>query len=128
MVIGTRGRYFGLAVGTIAIGLTVHLRGSFLPPAFRDILGDALWAVMVVCWLGVAAPRASLTTRAFAAFSVCAAVELSQRVHAPWLDALRATLVGHLILGSGYDPRDFVAYAAGVVVATVLARRAGDGT
>jgi hypothetical protein len=114
-------RYLVFAIGTIAVGLTVHLGGSFLPPIFRDLLGDALWAMMIVWWMGVAAPQLPLRSRGLAALAVCVAVELSQRHHTPWLDALRRTLPGHLVLGSGYDPRDFPAYAVGVVVAVVLA-------
>jgi hypothetical protein len=117
-----RVRYLVLAIGTIIVGLMVHLGGSLLPPVFRDVLGDALWATMVVWWMGVAAPRLRLRTRGLAALAVCVAVELSQRYHPPFLDALRRTLPGHLVLGSGYDPRDLLAYAAGVVVAVVLAQ------
>jgi len=110
-----------LAIGTIAVGLIVHLSGNLLPPIVRDVLGDALWATMMVWWMSVAAPRVPLRTRALAALAVCIAVELSQRYHTPLLHALRRTLPGHLILGSGYDPRDFLAYAAGVAFAVVLA-------
>jgi hypothetical protein len=117
-----RVRYLVLATGTIAVGLMLHVGGSFLPPVFRDILGDALWAMMIVWWMGVAAPHLPLRTRGLAALAVCVAVELSQRYHTPLLDALRRTLPGHLVLGSGYDPRDFLAYAAGVGFAVVLAR------
>lgn len=116
-----RARYLVLAIGTIAVGLAVHLGGSVLPPVFRDFLGDVLWAMMIVWWMGVAAPRLPLRTRGLAALVVCVTVELSQRYHAPLLDALRGTLPGHLVLGSGYDPRDFLAYAAGVIVAAALA-------
>ena len=115
--------YLVLAVAAIAVGLTVHLGGSVVPPAARDVLGDALWAVMMVCWMGVLAPRLPLRTRALAALAVCVAVELSQRYQTPALDALRRTVPGHLVLGSGYDPRDFVAYALGVALAALLARR-----
>ena len=117
-----RVRYLVLAIATIAVGLMVHLGGSFLPPAFRDVLGDVLWAMMIVWWMGVAAPRLRLRTRGLAALAVCVAVETSQGYHTPFLDTLRRTLPGHLVLGSGYDPRDFLAYAAGVVLAVVLAR------
>jgi hypothetical protein len=115
-------RYLVLAISTIALGLMVHLGGSFLPPVARDVLGDALWAMMIVWLMGVAAPRLQLRTRALAALGVCVAVEFSQRYHTPFLDALRNTLPGHLILGSGFDPRDLLSYTAGVVVAVMLAR------
>ena len=115
-------RYLVLAIATIAVGLTVHLGGRVLAPAVRDVLGDALWATMIVWWISAAAPRLPLRTRALAALAFCVAIELSQRYHTPSLDALRRTVPGHLVLGSGYDPRDLVAYAAGVAVAALLAR------
>jgi hypothetical protein len=102
--------------------LTVHIGGRPLPPVFRDVLGDALWAMMIVWWMGVAAPRLRLRTRGMAALAICVAVELSQRYHTPFLDALRRTRPGHLVLGSGYDPRDLLAYALGVVAAVVVAQ------
>jgi hypothetical protein len=115
-----RVRYLALMVGTIAIGLLVNRRGSALSPVVRDILGDALWAAMVVWALSVTAPAVSLRWRAAAALAVSWCVELSQLVHFPALDAARRTLLGQLALGSGFDPRDFVAYAAGVVAAMLI--------
>lgn len=106
-----------LACATIVVGLAVHLGGRSLPPAINDVLGDALWAAMMLWWMGVLAPRAPLWVRAVAALAVCVAVELSQAVRTPALDAIRSTLVGHLVLGSGFDPRDFIAYAGGVLAA-----------
>jgi hypothetical protein len=117
-----RMRYLALAIGTIAVGVIVHLDGSRLPRVPRDILGDALWAMMIVWWMGVAAPLVRLRTRGLAAFAVCVAVELSQRYHSPFVDALRRTVPGHLVLGSGYEPRDFLAYAVGVTAAVVVAQ------
>jgi hypothetical protein len=119
-------RYLALAIATIAAGLMVYLGGGGMPPALRDALGDALWAVMMVCWMGVLAPRLPLRTRGLIALAVCFAVELSQRYHTPALDGLRRTLPGHLVLGSGYDPRDFPAYALGAVLGVLLARRIAE--
>ena len=48
-----------------------------------------------------------LAWRAAVALAFCFAVEFSQLVHLPALDALRRTTAGHLALGSGFDPRDF---------------------
>jgi hypothetical protein len=72
--------------------------------------------------LGVVRPHASWFARAAAAFAVCAVVETSQLYHAPWLDALRATLPGHLILGSGFDPRDLLSYFLGIIAVVGLER------
>lgn len=117
-----------LAVCTIAVGLSVHRGVLPLSATARDVLGDALWAMMIVWLTGVLAPRASLRARALAALSICFVVELSQLARTPALDALRRTLPGHLVLGSGFDARDFVAYTAGVVLAIMVLSASARGT
>lgn len=116
----SRARYLALALSTIALGLAVHLGGGALGPAVRDRLGDALWAMMIVWWLAALAPGARPLTRNTAALAICFAVEFSQLYHAAALDALRNTMVGHLVLGNGFDPGDLVAYAAGVLAAAAI--------
>lgn len=113
-------RFLGLAIATIAIGLSVHWHGLSLPPAWRDVLGDALWAAMVYWVAAAAAPSLSTGIRAPLAVGICWAVEFSQLVQVPTLDRLRATTAGHLVLGSGFDARDLAAYAAGIAVALGL--------
>jgi len=117
-----RTRYVALAAGTIALGLAVHWRGDALSPVVRDVLGDALWAAMVVWWISAIAPASRLPWRAAVALALCFAVEFGQLWRFPALDALRRTTAGHLVLGSGFDPRDFGAYAAGVLTAVLLER------
>jgi hypothetical protein len=119
-MVGRRARFAVLALGTIAVGLLVHLRGEALGPVARDVAGDALWAAMIVWWIGAVTPRAPVMGRSAAAYAMCVAVELSQAYHAPMLDAVRATRLGHLVLGSGFDARDLAAYAVGVVGAALL--------
>ena len=123
----SRRAFFGLAVFTICLGLLVYLGGGALPAAPRDMLGDALWAVMMVWCVSVIAPNARLVTRGAIALAVCWTVEVSQLHHTPFLDALRATLPGHLVLGSGFDPRDLAAYAVGVIAALVFEAAACAG-
>jgi hypothetical protein len=117
-----RASFVALALGTIAVGLGLHLRGDILGAVLRDVLGDALWAAMITWWIAAIIPGSSLRARGIAALATCFAVELSQRYHTPALDALRDTTAGHLVLGSGFDPRDFVSYGVGVLVAILLER------
>jgi hypothetical protein len=112
--------YVALALATIVVGLVVHLATRGIGAAERDMLGDALWAAMIAWWLGAFAPDARLMARGVVAYAICAAVEVSQLYHAPALDALRETRVGHLVLGSGFDSRDLLSYAFGVAGAMLL--------
>jgi hypothetical protein len=115
--------FIALAVGTIVLGLLVHLVGKgLLHPVARDVIGDALYAVMIYWWVGAAAPQASLQQRGFIALAVCVAVELSQLYRAPAIDALRATLPGHLVLGSSFDWRDLGVYTIGALAAVLIER------
>ncbi len=114
--------YGGMAVATIVIGLWVHRGGLPLGAVARDVTGDALWAAMMFWWVSAALPAFPPLTRGAAALGICVAVEFSQLLHAPWLDALRSAALGRLVLGSGFDPRDLVAYAAGVLVGTLVDR------
>jgi hypothetical protein len=119
-----RAIYVASALATIVVGLAVHLGGTRLPPAVRDVLGDALWAIMLTWWVSALWPRLARVARAALALGLCYAVEVSQLFHAPGLDAVRRTTLGHLLLGSGFDPRDFAAYALGVLAAVVIDRAA----
>jgi hypothetical protein len=115
-----RFRYVAAALLTIVVGLGVHLGGSFIPPAARDVAGDALWATMMLWWISAVSPRSRLVTRAGIALGISWLVELSQLYHAPWLDAARSVTLGRLVLGTGFDTRDLVAYAGGVALGCLI--------
>jgi len=126
-----RGTYVAAALTTIVLGLMVQVRGAVLGPVARDVAGDALWAAMMVWWIGALTPNVKLAVRAVAAYAICASVEASQLHHAPTLDAIRAMPLGHLVLGSGFDPWDLATYAlgvAGAVLVETAVRRAGSET
>lgn len=121
-LVRSRASFITLAIVTMAVGLAVHFHGRFLGVVFQDVVGDALWAAMVTWWIAALVPGASLRTRLPVSLAICFAVEVSQRYHAPTLEALRRTTAGHLVLGSGFDPRDFVSYTLGVLVAMLVER------
>ena len=116
-----RASYLTLAIATIAIGLAVHWHGASLGPVLRDIVGDALWAAMMFWFVSALVPDVRLAARGIVALCICCAVEAGQLIESPALDALRNSSVGHLVLGSGFDPRDFVSYSAGVLAAMLVA-------
>ncbi|MBL0170627.1 MAG: DUF2809 domain-containing protein [Gemmatimonadaceae bacterium] len=114
--------YLVLVGATMALGLVVHWRGDMLGVDIRDVTGDALWAMMIAWGMGAWLPVTALRIRSAAALTICLAVEFSQLIHTPALDAARATTVGHLVLGNAFDVRDLVSYACGVGVAMLLER------
>jgi hypothetical protein len=75
----------------------------------------------VVYW-GVAflAPSAAVFRVAACALAVSYMDELSQLYQAPWINHVRATTLGHLILGSTFSWLDLLAYTVGVSLCSAL--------
>jgi hypothetical protein len=111
---------YGLATaGVIGLGLASRRWPGLFAAAFGKYPGDALWALMVFLLWGMFRP--SLATKRLAAYALITAYldEFSQIYQASWIDAIRATTVGHLLLGSTFSWWDMFAYTAGVGVGVV---------
>lgn len=114
----------GATVAVIALGLASRAYPQFLPAALGKYPGDALWAMMIVFALGIFATRMRTWQLALTALLICFAVEFGQLIQAPWLVALRAHPLGHLVLGSTFAWGDLVAYTAGVAIAALVDKAA----
>ena len=104
----------------IAAGLASRRDGQALPAFVADYAGDTLWAAMVFVGLGLLFPRQPTRTLAIAALAFAYADEISQLYHAPWIDAIRRTTPGALVLGWGFLWSDIACYTAGVAVAAAI--------
>ena len=82
--------------------------------------GDTLWASMVFVGLGLAFTRSSTATLAITALACAYVDEISQLYHAPWIDAIRATTPGALVLGYGFLWSDIACYTVGVALAAAV--------
>ena len=111
-------------------GLGSRRYAHSLPDVIAAYAGDTAWTLAVFLLLGLLAPRLSTWSVAGLAVLISFAVELSQLYHAPWIDAIRDTTIGHLALGSGFDPRDLACYTLGAgigVLIEALKLRFGQG-
>ena len=115
-------------VQMVLIGLVVLMGiGSrhyphILPRFIAAYAGDTLWALAAFLGIGLVLPRASTGKVALLAMFLSVAVELSQLYHAPWIDSIRQTTLGGLILGFGFLWGDLACYAAGIGVGVILER------
>jgi hypothetical protein len=78
--------------------------------------GDSLWALMVFLCFGFVFRRSSTFRISLGAVCFAWFVEFLQLYHAPWIDAIRTTRPGQLVLGSSFNSPDLIAYVAGIAV------------
>lgn len=108
----------------IAAGLLWRRPDLGLPPLFAKYGGSVLWGAMVFFVIAALLPKLRLAVLAGLAAGVAAGVEFSQLVHVDWLDAVRRTTMGALLLGRTFSWWDIAAYWGGVAAAYVAARLA----
>src|SRR5271165_6659296 len=116
-----------LAMITLAclLGIGSRRYAHALPGFIAAYAGDTLWALAAFLGFGLILPRVSTRTIAMLALAFSVAVELSQLYHAPWIDSIRQTTLGGLILGFGFLWSDLVCYAVALCWVCWLMSSAG---
>ncbi|PSK94353.1 DUF2809 domain-containing protein [Taibaiella chishuiensis] len=115
MIKRTRLLYAILVIVIIGVGL-LSRKIAVIPLA----TGDALWATMIYFILRCLMPQQPIKRTALFSVLLCFAVEASQAYHAPWIDAIRSTLPGRLVLGQGFLWSDLPAYVLGVAFGLLI--------
>ncbi len=112
------------AAGAVVIAAGLLWRSDLfpLPVSVAKYGGDAWWALLVFIGFGFFLNTASTLRIAVLVACFAGCVEFSQLYHAAWIDAVRATRLGRLALGSTFNAPDLLAYAAGIALG-VLAER-----
>ncbi|NUC18093.1 DUF2809 domain-containing protein [Bacillus mycoides] len=108
--------YVMFTIVVIILGLSSRKFVFVLPDLLNDYLGDALWALMIFTGFGFLFPKIETSKLAFISLIFCYGIEISQLYHAEWIDSIRATTLGGLVLGYGFLWSDLVAYTIGVGV------------
>lgn len=107
--------YLLLIILTVLAGLASRHFSSALPHWATLYLGDALWALMVFFGFAFLFKRKSSFWVAVATLLFSFAIEISQLYHAPWIDSIRHTRIGGLVLGFGFLWSDLLCYTVGAV-------------
>ena len=85
-----------------------------LPKLVNLYLGDALWALLIFLIMGFIFNKLASFRLTIFALLFCYLTEISQLYHASWIDEIRSTTIGGLVLGFGFLWSDILAYSIGV--------------
>ncbi|MBL8753430.1 MAG: DUF2809 domain-containing protein [Planctomycetes bacterium] len=91
-----------------------------LPGLLAEHTGDALYATAAFFLFALVRPSARTTRLGVLAGGFAIAVETTQLLDWPWLQAIRATGAGALLLGQGFQWADVFAYCLGAAAACVV--------
>lgn len=111
---------FALIVVVSFLGIGSRRYGGHLPGFIADYAGDTLWALAAFLGFGLVLPLASTRTVAVLALVLSFAVELSQLYHASWIDSIRHTTLGGLLLGFDFVWSDLACYSVGVGLGVLM--------
>jgi uncharacterized membrane protein YfhO len=91
--------------------------------AIPQWIGDLLWALMVYLMVSALWLKAPVQKKVIISLLFCFGIEFSQMYQADWINRLRQTLPGRLILGQGFLWGDLLAYTLGVGLGVLIERR-----
>jgi hypothetical protein len=112
--------YLISAIAVAILGLSSRRYSRLLPEFLASYAGDTLWALMVFLGIGMSFPRWSTTRVSVTALLFAFTIELSQLYHSAWLDQIRHTRVGGIILGYGFLWTDLFCYGVGIATGWIL--------
>lgn len=109
--------YAAAAFAAMALGYASRALASGLPDFVPEQCGDALWAAMIYFGVRCLRVRKSPLAAFAASLAFCYAIEFSQLYRSDWIDGIRSTVPGSLVLGQGFLAADLLRYGAGIAAA-----------
>lgn len=112
--------YFTVTVLVMLMGLLSRKFMFIFPQKIAPFIGDMLWAMMVYFGFRFLIPKLEL----FKSFSIALifsfTIEISQLYQADWINAIRSTTIGSLVLGHGFLWMDLISYSIGIIIAVII--------
>lgn len=112
--------YIWLAIIVMILGIASRRYGIYLPNIISKYAGDTLWALMVYLGFGFLFNKSKIRNVALASMTVSYLIEISQLYQGEWINSIRDTTIGALILGHGFLISDLVCYTIGILIGVVF--------
>lgn len=120
IIMKKRAVYFIITLVVMVMGLLSRKFMFIFPKNIAPYVGDMLWAMMVYFGFRFLLPNFSLLKSFSMAIIFSFAIEISQLYQADWINAIRRTTIGGLILGYGFLWEDIVSYSIGIVIGVII--------
>ena len=105
----------------VPLGYVVRFYGA-APEWLNDLFGSVAYEIFWILLVALIFPKASPLWTAVAVCLATCVIEFLQLWHPPFLEAMRATFLGRLILGTTFNWSDFISYFLGSFLGWVWMR------
>ena len=86
------------------------------PKTIAPFVGDMLWAMMVYFGFRFLFPKLDILKSVLLAILFSFSIEISQLYQADWINNIRSTTLGGLVLGHGFLFEDLISYSIGIIL------------
>jgi len=112
--------YIILIMVAALAGIFTRTYPENLPPFVVRYSGDTMWATALYFLIALLSLKKKFGFRFYLTLAISLLVEFSQLYRAPWIDGIRETTIGALILGNGFLWTDLLCYLAGAILALII--------
>lgn len=112
--------YLITTIVIMIMGLLSRKYMNIFPKSIAPFIGDMLWAMMVYFGLRFLNPKLKIITTLILAIIFSFSIEISQLYQADWINNIRSTTIGGLILGHGFLFEDLISYSIGIIIGAII--------
>ena len=109
-----------LIITVVLLGIGSRKFGYILPRFVASYLGDTLWGLMVFLIIGFLFSYLDTNIVAIVSLIFCFFIEFTQLYHSHFIDNVRSTIIGGLILGFGFLWSDLICYSLGIIIGILI--------
>ncbi|GAA0861402.1 DUF2809 domain-containing protein [Paraclostridium tenue] len=113
-------KYFIITIIIMLMGLLSRKFMFIFPRNIAPFVGDMLWAMMIYFGFRFLFPKLNIIKSLVLAFLFSFSIEISQLYQSEWINNIRNTTIGGLILGHGFLFEDLISYSIGIILGCVV--------
>lgn len=112
--------YFLITLSVMALGILSRKFMFIFPKLIAPFIGDLLWAMMIYFGLRFLMSKKNISKAFLIAIPFSFSIEISQLYQANWINSIRNTILGGLILGHGFLYEDLISYSIGITMGVIF--------
>ncbi len=119
MLLRKRPLYFIFLIIVIVIGYSTRRFPHLFPEFIAEYGGDTLWSLMFFIIFGLLFPKKKTFIIGLITLLFSFSIEISQLYQADWINTVRDTFPGAMLLGHGFLWSDLICYTIGILIGII---------